>query len=778
MTITYALLSVVLFVQSAMPQAPRLTAKLLAAHESVQPGGRSELLVEIEIAEPWYIYDPIVLDTGLPTEVKFTTSPGVSIGELRFPTPTFGKTAGLEYLKHSGKIRCLAPLSVADDVEPGRTLTVKAEVSVLACKELCLPISTTATLALPITAERGPPINEELFNEARAGLAPLLAEAPYLKGSELRVSKEKIGLDEPVELIADIRVQKGHHIQDRDPGVDSLIPSRLFIEQVAGLEFADEKEQIWPKPHVRNIQNVGRVREQSGEFRIRVPFKITDDEFPAGPVAIRVLFPYQTCTDTGRCYPPEMAAGFVRFEADTPNPPIAQPDQAIVDRQPIDVAITTSTQGQIGLLYALLAGFLGGLILNVMPCVLPVVSIKILSFVQQAGEDPKRVFRLGLAFCAGIMAWFWLFAALSAFGNFPLQSPTVVLAVGTILFIFALNLFGVFEIVLPGTAAGKLDQATAREGYAGSFFKGFLATLLGTACTAPFLVSALAYASTQPALVGFLVFSAAGFGMASPYLLLSAKPGWLKFVPKPGMWMVTFKQVMGFVLIGTAIWLLSILKGLLDADGVVWTVSFWGFLALAVWLLGKIKPTWNAGSRMATWLAALAVAVFGWWFSYVSMYDWAAATDPDRPPTLVANALNDPAEIAQIVARSDWNPGIPWQPWRPGLAEALASEGFTVYVDFTADWCLTCQSNKKLVLETEDIRREMHTLGVIPLKADFTKRNRAMAGEIEKHGNPTVPLNLVYPAGAPEKVIKLPVLLTKEIVRAALKQAGPSHTQP
>jgi len=776
MTVVSAVLTFVFFIQPAIQAPPKFSARLLAAHESVAPGGRTELLVEIEVEDPWHIYDPIILDTGLPTEVKFTTPPGVTVGDLRFPAPVLGKDAGLEYLKHSGKIHALAPLTVAADVEPGQTVLIAARITALACKKLCLPVRASAELRLPITTDHGSPANEKVFEEARERLAPLLADTPYLRGSKLRVSKGRIGIDEPGELIATIRVQRGYHIQDRDPGVEGLIPARLLVEKVAGLEFVEEKAQVWPKPHVRDVPYFGKVREQTGEFVIRVPFKITDPGFPSGPVRVRVLFQYQACNDAGQCFAPEMAFGVVRLDADTPNPRVSA-DIAAVDAAGDDGAVVTSetdaagtepteadavsaftaedlakvippftekawadgipwqewqpglpaalaraghqvyvdftadwcltcqsnkklvletreireqmralgvvpikadfthnnpvmfaemksfgrggvpvnvvyapgkpdvtallpellTQGtvvralenpdeftsggEIHLLWVLLAGLLGGLILNVMPCVLPVISIKVLSFVQQAGEDPKRVFRLGLAFCAGIMVWFWIFGAVAAYGNMPLQSPQVVIALGSIMFVFSLSLFGVFEIVLPGAAAGGLDAAARREGYPGAFLKGLLATLLGTACTAPFLGFALGYALTQPRSVGLAIFTSAGVGMSLPYLLLSAKPAWLKYVPKPGAWMVTFKQAMGFVLLATAVWLLWILGRQIGADGVVWTVCFWGFLGLAVWMLGKIRPTWQAGGRATMWTAALLVALLGFYFCYFVMYD-------------------------------------------------------------------------------------------------------------------------------------------------------------
>lgn len=807
MTTASVFLSLLLLLQAA-PTPPSFTARLLTGHESLAPGGQTDLLVEIEVASPWHVYHPIVLDTGLATSVKFTTPPGVTIGDLRFPTPRFGKTAGFEYLELSGKIRAVAPLKIAADVAPGQTVTISAEVSGLACVEMCLPVRTTAALELPITPTQGQPVNAEGFKGARDRLAPALAKAPYIKGSALHVSKPDVGIDDPAELIATIRVQPGHHIQDRDPGVEVLIPSRLFVEKIAGIEFTEEEKQIWPAPHTRDLPGLGKVREQSGEVSVRVPFRIIDQEFPSGSVTVRVLFQYQACTDAGQCYPPGFAEGFVRFVADTPNAPASdagpvaqgspsppefdEPGAVMTDADageptpaesgqsaPADAERGVSAETlasvippfteeawadgipwqnwQLGLpealsragrmayvdftaewcptcqtnkkliletdtirakmrelyvvplkadftnpdpvmlaeinkhghptvplnlvyaagkpdkpgrlpalltkdivlralenplafvggakshlLAVLLAGFLGGLILNVMPCVLPVISIKILSFVQQAGEDPARVLRLGLAFCAGIMVWFWAFAVLSAQGNIPWQYPEVVIALGSIIFVFSLNLFGVFELVLPGAAAGTLDQLARREGYPGAFLKGVLATLLGTACTAPFLATALGYALTQPWWVGFAIFTAAGVGMSLPYVLLSAKPAWLKHIPKPGPWMVTFKQAAGFVLLATAVWLLWILAAQIDGRGVVWTVAFWGFLALAVWMLGRIKPTWRTGSRTTMWTASVAVAVFGLLFCYFWMYDW---TERETGTAPAQTSLNEPAGV-------------------------------------------------------------------------------------------------------------------------------------
>jgi thiol:disulfide interchange protein len=755
---------------AAQPAEPKLNARLYAAHEAIQPGGQTGLAVELTIEAGWHIYHP-ALHTGIPTVVSFDAPPGVKIGEVCFPRPYLAKTAGIESLELSGRVVFLAPLTLEAGAQPGTALKLEATIAALACKELCLPVEESVSLTLPVAAEMGKAANQKLFEEAREQMPPLLAEAPYVEGSRLSVSPDKVKIGQPAEVMAIIKIERGHHIQDRDPGIEGLVPSRLFIEARDGVTF---EKPVWPTPHVREMPGLGKVREQSGDVKVRVPFQIADQKFLAGPVKLRVLFQYQCCTDEGLCYPPEMADGLIEFTADTPNAPTAE---AAGTESELTASVAEPEGGLGKFALMVIFGFLGGLILNVTPCVLPVVSIKVLSFVQQAGEDPKRVLRLGLAFCAGIMVWFWLFAALSAAGNVPLQDPGVVLGVGSIIFVLALSLFGVFEIVLPGAAAGKLDEATRREGYAGSFFKGLLATLLGTACTAPFLATALAYTFTQPWFVGFVVFSSAGLGMGSPYLLLSAKPGWLKFVPKPGPWMLTFKQAMGFVLLATAVWLLWVLGHQVGAGGVVWTVAFWGFLALAAWLVGKIKPSWETTGRLATWVAALGIALFGWWFSFRVMYEWR-----DSATEIASESEHEeltPEEIIARVARSDWNDHIPWQPWQPGgLAEELSRRGYTVYVDYTADWCANCKVNK-LWLEADSMRARMRELRVIPIEADFSNYNPAMHEEIKSWGHPTVPLNLVYPAGRPADAIKLPELfLSAGPVHEALDKAGPSREFP
>lgn len=788
---TTVLATLLPFIALFQPAAPSFSAELKLAHESVPPGGQSELAIILDVEEDYHIYHPIILDTGAPTEIKLTAPNGVTFGPLRYPVPDFGTDADLAYLSLEGEIVVLATIKVADDVPPGN-YRLAALVQALACKELCIPVDATGVTALQIAAGDPEPINQKLFETARAELAKPLADAPYIKGSEIKITDDTLSVGEKRELELTVRVKAGHHIQDRDPGTEFLIPSRLFIETINGVKLHDQQ---WPKPKIKNTEYFGQVREQSGTFTIKVPVEITDQAFKSGAVTLRALFTYQCCTDAGQCFPPEAAFGVINFTADTSNEAVAAgttrgtwlPTVEHVEQAPTNEPIvagptgdgrtrsTSATPAAITLdvlLWNLLAGFLGGLILNIMPCVFPVISIKIISFVNQAGEDRARILKLGLAFCAGIMVWFWLFAILTSAGEIPWQYPPVVVGLTAFIFLFALNLFGVFEIILPGSAATRLDEVSSKEGYGGAFMKGFLATLLGTACTAPFFAGAAAYAATHGPLISLVVFTAAGLGMSSPYVFLSAFPGWLKILPKPGAWMVVFKQAMGFILVATAVWLLTIVGDQLGASGVVWTAAFLSFVALSAWLVGQIGFNWRTSSRLITWASAVAVIAFGGWFSFGFMYK------PDD--NLTGGRVVNEAVIQETltnVGSADWTAGIPWQAWRPGLPEALADRGYTTYVDFTATWCVTCQANKASSLEIQSTRARMREMGIIPLKGDYTNRDPDIQEILLAWQHNSVPLNLVYAADPADRVVKLPVVLTPGTVAEALDDAGAS-TKP
>ncbi|MBI3466434.1 MAG: hypothetical protein HY000_25760 [Planctomycetes bacterium] len=365
-----------------------------------------------------------------------------------------------------------------------------------------------------------------------------------------------------------------------------------------------------------------------------------------------------------------------RDEARDQAPSVAAPGTADLvspasPAAPQEVLAVVRTQRQIGGLAAALGfGFLAGLILNVMPCVLPVISLKIHSFVKQAGEERQRVRLLGLAFGAGIVFVFLILAGLAAFAGLgwgqQFQSDKFLVAMIALLVLFALGMFEVYAFRLPGFVS-DVEAATAhREGIAGSFAKGMLATLLATPCSGPFLGATLAYALTQPPAMIFAIFAAIGLGMASPYMLLAWNPGWLRIMPRAGEWMNTFKQLMGFLLLGTAAWLLWQRRS--NGELVVWTVVFCLFVALGAWLYGRwSQPLASAAKRFAAPLAAAALIGFGAQFCFGLMYS----------PPAHASINQTTAEVGSSAA---------WQPFSLDKFLALRREGKTVVVDWTADW--------------------------------------------------------------------------------------------
>jgi thiol:disulfide interchange protein len=404
----------------------------------------------------------------------------------------------------------------------------------------------------------------------------------------------------------------------------------------------------------------------------------------------------------------------------------------------------------------LVFGFIGGFILNLMPCVLPVISLKIFGFVQQAGQSRARIFRSGLAFVAGIFVWFLglalVLVAVKSAGGQPVwaaqfTNPYFVLAMSAVVLVFALNLFGVFEISLPQWLSRRAVAAEAAHGDAGSFFQGVFATILATPCTAPFLGTALGFAFTQSAAVILAMFASIALGMSLPYFLLSAQPAWLKFLPKPGPWMLRVKQLMGFLLIATLLFLLSVLGAQRGVAALIWTCAFLLALSVVCWLKGAfITPLASARTRGVVLLLMLLLVIgSGYYF--------------------IANKF----QVASIAAGATTT--VSSEGWEKFTPERLASElqqGYAVFIDFTAEWCITCKFNESTVLETTAVRAAFSEHQIVKLKADWTNGDPAITKLLKQFGRPGVPLYVLYPGG-PAQPYVFPELLTKNIVLEKLE---------
>ena len=397
-----------------------------------------------------------------------------------------------------------------------------------------------------------------------------------------------------------------------------------------------------------------------------------------------------------------------------------------------------------------------------MPCVLPVIALKIFGFVAQAHEAPARVRKLGIIYGLGVLFSFLILAGIvigvqsaGRLASWGMQFGNPYFLVGMVVLVtlVALNLFGLFEVTLGGGAMGSASELASKEGASGAFFNGILATALATPCSAPFLAGALGFAFAQPAPVIVLMFLSVGAGLAAPYVILSFQPAWLKFLPKPGAWMERFKNAMGFPMLATAIWLLSLVSRHYGTGGVLWIGIFLVFVALAAWTWGEFVQRGTKRKGLAM-LLSLTFLAGGYVLALEKQLHWRT------PPTITAGKIQiEPG-------------GIAWQPWSRDAVDKARAERRPVFVDFTADWCVTCQANKKTSIEIESVRKKLEEIGAITLLGDYTLVPDDITQELKRFGRAAVPLVLVYPKDPAKPPVELPAILTPGIVLDALNNAA------
>jgi thiol:disulfide interchange protein DsbD len=396
------------------------------------------------------------------------------------------------------------------------------------------------------------------------------------------------------------------------------------------------------------------------------------------------------------------------------------------------------------LLGALGLAFLGGLVLNIMPCVLPVIALKVLSFVKQSGEAPGRARRLSLVYALGILASFVVLAGFMIAAQMAdrevswgmqMQNPNFVIGMTILITLVALNLFGVFEVTLSGRVMGAADALAQKPGMPGAFFNGVLATALAIPCTAPFLTTALAFALRQPPLIILLSFCFIALGLAAPYIVLTWNPALLKFVPKPGPWMLRFKVLLGFPMLATVIWLYKLaLNHLNKSQGLGFGV-FLVVLAMATWIWGEFVQRSSSRRGVAATICLSLIVVAG----------------------------------AYAATRHE---GIQWQKWSQAAVDKARAEGRPVLVDFTADWCVTCQANLRLSIDVPKVRAKLAEVQAATLIGDFTLKDAEIAKELQRFGRNAVPLVVVFPKTPSADPIVLPPVIRPQMVLDALDKAS------
>ncbi|MFN0038747.1 MAG: protein-disulfide reductase DsbD family protein [Burkholderiales bacterium] len=678
-------------------KAPHIEAQLIAEKTSLRPGEPATLALRLKMQKHWHTYWRNPGDSGLPTRITWTLPAGFAAGPIQWPVPRRIQVGPLVNFGFEGEIFLLTDIQVPDTIPSGTKIPVTARADWLVCEEICIPGDATLKLELPVDSgiAAADARWSRQFERTRQGLPRELqgwAPRAFLRGGDLVIRLEESGQSRVIPALT--------FFPDTDGWIENAAPQTLFRSATA---------------YELRVAAAPNAAKKSGPLH---GLLVADSGLDDITGAATVSMPFSAIAPTD-------------------------------DSAPVAPAPSVQT-ASIGWLAALAAAFLGGILLNLMPCVFPVVSIKVLGFVGQSRGNPGSLRAHGLAFTAGVLVSFWIIAGIllmlraqgEALGwGYPLQSPPLVAMLAVLFFVLALNLSGVFEF---GTRLPSwFGHLKFRNAYADSALTGLLATLVATPCTAPFMGAALGYAFVQPAAEAMTVFTALALGMAAPYLLLSFSPRLIARLPRPGAWMLTLKQVLAFPLYLTVAWLAWVLGRQLGVDAMARLAGGLIFVAAAAWLIGSGGEKTVLRKVSAALAIALAAAgiVFAW---------------PASAPAGTGVAI----ESEQA-----------WQPWSEAAVARARAAGKAVFVDFTAAWCITCQVNKRLVLESEKVDARLRRNDVALFRADWTHRDANITAALSALGRNGVPVYAVYAAAVDRAPVLLSELLTQDRVLSAIEAA-------
>lgn len=723
---------------------PRVRVKLYSDQEQLAPSGKVRIGVHFELDPEWHIYFRNPGEAGVSTEIDLH-SDSLAFKELRWPTPE-------RFLDPSGTITTYgyerevfffseAFVSPAADDMVG----LRAKLDFLACKVDCIPGKVELKGQLPVGESPMPtePSILARFDEAEAALPKRAGEEGAL---ELEWAIEKSAILPGETLRAAIGIircahppSEGEHCGEVLAREGDLSQS-FFPDRVPGMRFA--VTGLRPHPNVFagsviDLEITAGAASVNAEAALSGILALESDR---GPLAIEFSFPFKRATEDGE-------------RSTSESPLLAGTLDENHERGGGAGAITSTADANaplsLGLL--ILLAFLGGVILNVMPCVLPVLSLKVFGLIRLAGDSSARRFAHAGAYTGGIFATLMALAAfvigLRAAGTevgwgFQLQSPIFATLLAAVLLIFALNLFGVFQIQVGAGALGA--EADRRDGLTRSFLEGVLTVILATPCSAPFLGTAIGFAFTSDATMIVLIFSFIALGLAAPFVLLSIVPSATRFLPKPGEWMNKLQQFFAFLLLGTAIWLLFIVGEVAGVMGVTRALVFLLITGFSLWVFALFRGGKRALNLIGVGIA-LGLLVFG------GMYTL-------RFETSLARSFKDVEEGA----------------FSEEAVAAHLRAGRPVFVDFTAAWCITCKANERLVLSRSSVRDALRAGEFAFLIGDYTDGDETIREFLFRYGKAGVPLYLVYSPDRPEEPEILPELLTEGMVLSALERAIPN----
>jgi thiol:disulfide interchange protein len=658
-------------------KALHLTAELVTLAPQIASGGQAQIGLSLTLEEHWHVYWINAGDSGEPPAIKWTLPAGLTAAPLQFPIPSRLPLGPLMDFGYEDAVTFPVTLTSAKGMKPGK-VHLDAHVTWLVCNQQCFPGKAHLGIDLDVVPGPLPP-------------PPLVGAL----GSSISALPKPMPADMTATAIADGKTI----LFTFKSASKSTDPEFYPFDQDVIQNAAEQGVQMLPDGFSFRIAR--DTDSKTLPTKLHALVKLGDKEAYEMTVAVTPGVIPPAPVAGGKGAPPPEASGVTLI-------------------------------GALGL------AFVGGILLNLMPCVFPVLFLKGLALVNASGEEQKHQRMHGLVYTFGILVSFWsvvgvllaLRAGGSQFGwGFQLQSPSFVAVLASLLFFFALSLAGMFDIGLTLTSAG--GSLAQKQGYAGSFFTGVLATVVATPCTAPLMGAAIGFALAQSAFVAFGVFTALALGLALPYLVLSWQPAWTAILPRPGAWMEVLKQLTAVPLFATAIglaWVYGSLFGPTGTDREAWLLACFLMLAIAGWTMGR----WPA--KLGSTIAAVVLIVIG-----------------------LSLPLRIPKPEVEL-----------WTPYTTASLEAARASGHPVFVDFTAAWCLSCKVNEVAVLKSDEIKKKFADSNVVLLKADWTSHDDFISQQLAGLNRSGVPTYVIYPAGKASNADVLPELLTKNIVANAL----------
>ncbi|MET0659751.1 MAG: thioredoxin family protein [Steroidobacteraceae bacterium] len=663
----------------------QVQARLVASVTAVKPGEQILLGVQQQIIPHWHTYWLNPGDSGTATSIDWRLPEGASTGPIQWPAPQRFTLGPITNYGYADEVTLLSTVKVPQTATVGSEFPIEATVDWLVCEALCIPQQVTLGMTLPV-------------------VAPTATRADSPAQSLIAAAQARLPVASPWD--ASVESEKGRTI--------------LRLRQA---QFDDTRiKDLWFYPSEWGVAVHGAPQSRQIDGKdVTIQLQPGDSPLAAGRPLEGVLV---VSEDTGAGV---ITRGFT------------------ITAPPANTATPSEPASSVSFLSAVLFAFFGGLILNLMPCVFPVLSMKALSLLAHADHSAAQARWQGIAYTAGVLASFTALSAvllaLRAGGaqlgwGFQFQSPLFVLAMAYLMFAVGLSLSGVFY--LGGSMVGIGGALADKPGYTGSFFTGVLATLVATPCTAPFMGAAIGYALSQPAIAVLIIFLSLGLGLSLPYLLLSMWPALQRRLPRPGAWMDRVKQALAFPMYAAAVWLVWVLVMQAGSDAIVFALGGMVAIAFAAWLFQSTRNSGRGGRSLGTAVATAAVA-----------------------GALVAGyvGLSSRAAAPQVASASKT-----WEPYSSERLDVLRAKGKPVFLNFTAAWCITCLANERVALSTHAVKQAFVDRGIVYLKGDWTNQDEHITRALTQFGRSGVPLYVFYPPGRDAAPVVLPQILTPDIV--------------